>query len=106
MRGASKQRLYIEEHGDGEPVLLIEGLGQSMWAWREQIPVFADHYRTIAFDTRGTGRSPVAMSTMPRRLGRRPARTAARMRRRGGDAGISRRATRRGKKIERWRAPW
>jgi 3-oxoadipate enol-lactonase len=59
MRGAPTQRLYVEEHGEGEPLLLIEGLGQSMWAWREQVPVFARHYRTIAFDTRGTGRSYV-----------------------------------------------
>jgi pimeloyl-ACP methyl ester carboxylesterase len=57
MRGAPTQRLYVEEHGDGDPLLLIEGLGQSMWAWREQVPVFARHYRTISFDTRGTGRS-------------------------------------------------
>src|SRR2546426_168825 len=59
MRGSSRQRLYGEEQGEGEPLLLIEGLGQSMWAWREQVPVFARHYRTIAFDTRGTGRSAV-----------------------------------------------
>jgi pimeloyl-ACP methyl ester carboxylesterase len=52
-------RLYVEEHGDGEPLLLVEGLGQSMWAWREQMPVFARRFSTIAFDTRGTGRSPV-----------------------------------------------
>jgi pimeloyl-ACP methyl ester carboxylesterase len=59
MRGAPTHQLYVEEHGNGEPLLLIEGLGQSMWAWREQIPVFARWYRTIAFDTRGTGRSAV-----------------------------------------------
>jgi 3-oxoadipate enol-lactonase len=59
MRGASTQQLYVEEHGKGESVLLLEGLGQSLWAWREQIPAFAGHFRTIAFDTRGTGRSPV-----------------------------------------------
>src|ERR1700716_946954 len=59
MRGAQTQRLYVEERGQGEPLLLIEGLGQSMWAWREQISLFARHYRTIAFDTRGTGRSRV-----------------------------------------------
>jgi 3-oxoadipate enol-lactonase len=59
MRSAPTQQLYVEEHGEGEPLLLIEGLGQSMWAWREQVPVFARHYRTIAFDTRGTGRSRV-----------------------------------------------
>jgi 3-oxoadipate enol-lactonase len=52
-------RLYVEEHGEGEPLLLVEGLGQSIWAWREQIPVFAERFRTIAYDTRGTGRSPV-----------------------------------------------
>jgi 3-oxoadipate enol-lactonase len=57
MCGAPTQRLYVEEQGEGEALLLIEGLGQSMWAWREQIPAFSRHYRTIAFDTRGTGRS-------------------------------------------------
>ena len=40
-------------------LLLIQGLGQAMWAWREQVPVFAQRFRTITFDTRGTGRSPV-----------------------------------------------
>lgn len=57
MRVAPTQHLYVEEHGDGQPLLLIEGLGQSMWAWREQVPVFAQRFRTIAYDTRGTGRS-------------------------------------------------
>jgi pimeloyl-ACP methyl ester carboxylesterase len=53
------QRLHVEEHGEGKPLLFIEGLGQSMWAWRKQVPVFARRYRTIGFDTRGTGRSYV-----------------------------------------------
>lgn len=51
-------RLHVEEHGDGTPLLLIQGLGQGLWAWREQIPVLAGRFRTIAYDTRGTGRSP------------------------------------------------
>jgi 3-oxoadipate enol-lactonase len=59
MRGGLRERLHVEEHGEGEPLLLLEGLGQSLWAWHEQIPTFAGHYRTIAFDTRGTGRSAV-----------------------------------------------
>jgi pimeloyl-ACP methyl ester carboxylesterase len=56
---AAASKLYVEEHGEGEPLLLIQGLGQGLWAWREQVPVFARSFRTIAFDTRGTGRSPV-----------------------------------------------
>ena len=59
MRTSAAQQLFVEERGDGDPLLLIEGLGQSMWAWREQVPVFAERFRTIAFDTRGTGRSVV-----------------------------------------------
>jgi len=59
MHAPAKQALYVEEHGRGEPLLLIEGLGQSMWAWREQVPVFAGRFRTIVYDTRGTGRSAV-----------------------------------------------
>src|SRR5919199_3096853 len=51
-------RLHVEEHGDGEPLLLIQGLGQGMWAWREQLAAFAERFRVIAYDTRGTGRSP------------------------------------------------
>jgi 3-oxoadipate enol-lactonase len=58
MRAPARSKLYVEEHGEGDPLLLIEGLGQAMWAWREQIPVLARHFRTIAYDTRGTGRSP------------------------------------------------
>jgi 3-oxoadipate enol-lactonase len=54
---AGSKELYVEEHGEGDPVLLVEGLGQAMWAWREQVPVFAQRFRTITFDTRGTGRS-------------------------------------------------
>jgi 3-oxoadipate enol-lactonase len=51
--------LHVEEHGSGETVLLHQGLGQGSWAWRYQVPAFAQRLRTIAFDTRGTGRSPV-----------------------------------------------
>jgi 3-oxoadipate enol-lactonase len=51
--------LYVEEHGSGPVVLLLAGLGQASWVWRSQVDVFADDFRTIAFDTRGTGLSPV-----------------------------------------------
>src|SRR5262245_35545736 len=51
--------LYAEVHGSGATLLLHQGLGQGSWAWRFQVPVFAERFRTIVFDTRGTGRSPV-----------------------------------------------
>jgi len=51
--------LHVEEHGDGEPLLLLQGLGQGAWAWRFQVRAFAERFRTIVYDQRGTGRSPV-----------------------------------------------
>jgi pimeloyl-ACP methyl ester carboxylesterase len=49
--------LYYEEKGQGEPLLLIMGLGASTLSWAEQIPTFAREYRVVAFDNRGAGRS-------------------------------------------------
>jgi 3-oxoadipate enol-lactonase len=49
--------LYYEEHGAGEPLLLIMGLAADSTAWMFQVPEFAEKYRTIVFDNRGVGRS-------------------------------------------------
>jgi pimeloyl-ACP methyl ester carboxylesterase len=49
--------VYYEEQGSGEPLLLIMGLAADSTAWLFQIPDFSPHYRTIAFDNRGVGRS-------------------------------------------------
>jgi 3-oxoadipate enol-lactonase len=38
-------------------VLLIQGLGYAVWAWREQLPALAASRHAIAFDNRGAGRS-------------------------------------------------
>jgi pimeloyl-ACP methyl ester carboxylesterase len=51
--------LHLEEHGEGETLLLHQGLGQGSWAWMYTAPVLAQQFRTVTFDTRGTGRSPV-----------------------------------------------
>ena len=61
----SVRGLHVEEHGEGEVLLLHQGLGQASWAWHHQVPVFAQHFRTIVFDTRGTGRSPVPIPCPP-----------------------------------------
>jgi pimeloyl-ACP methyl ester carboxylesterase len=49
--------LYYEEHGSGDPLLLIMGFATDSAAWIFQIPAFAERYRTIVFDNRGVGRS-------------------------------------------------
>jgi pimeloyl-ACP methyl ester carboxylesterase len=49
--------LYYEEHGQGDPLLLIMGFATDSTAWAFQVPSFAERYRTIAFDNRGVGRS-------------------------------------------------
>jgi len=49
--------LYYEEHGSGEPLLLIMGLATPSEGWTLQAPEFAKHYRTIVYDNRGVGRS-------------------------------------------------
>ena len=54
---ANGRSLYYEVHGDGEPLLLIMGLGQDLTAWALQVPAFAEHFRVVAFDNRDAGRS-------------------------------------------------
>jgi pimeloyl-ACP methyl ester carboxylesterase len=50
-------RIYWEEHGEGEPILLIMGLGYTLDMWHRTAPLLSRHYRTILFDNRGVGRS-------------------------------------------------
>jgi len=52
-------RIYWEERGSGDPILLIMGLGASLEAWDRAAPVLATRYRVILFDNRGVGRSDV-----------------------------------------------
>lgn len=49
--------LYVEEHGEGTPLLLCQGLGYAVWAWERQLPALARAHRTLAYDHRGSGRS-------------------------------------------------
>src|SRR5712691_12441450 len=49
--------LYYDEHGSGDPLLLVMGLAADSAAWMFQVPDFARHHRTIVFDNRGVGRS-------------------------------------------------
>ena len=49
--------LYYETAGEGEPLLLLHGLGSSVRDWENQISEMAKSYRVIACDVRGSGRS-------------------------------------------------
>src|SRR3712207_194537 len=49
--------LYYEETGSGPPLLLIAGLGGNTLGWVMLLPALAQHFRVIAFDNRGAGRS-------------------------------------------------
>ncbi|MEJ2738596.1 MAG: alpha/beta fold hydrolase, partial [Dehalococcoidia bacterium] len=49
--------IYYEEHGEGEPLLLIHGLGSSTRDWELQVPVLSEHYRVITVDLRGHGQT-------------------------------------------------
>lgn len=56
---ASGLELNYEEQGAGAPLLLIMGTGADRRFWSAQVPAYAEHYRTIVYDSRGVGRSTV-----------------------------------------------
>jgi len=65
-------KMYYEIHGQGEPLLLIKGLGGHSLDWGWIIPQkLADRYEVILFDNRGARRSdqpagPFAIEQMAR----------------------------------------
>jgi pimeloyl-ACP methyl ester carboxylesterase len=48
-------RIHVAEAGEGDPLVLLHGWPQNWWEWRHLIPRFADDYRLICLDTRGSG---------------------------------------------------
>jgi pimeloyl-ACP methyl ester carboxylesterase len=53
-------RIRWETRGEGEPVLLVQGLGYTLEMWHRVAPVIADAgFRVVSFDNRGVGRSDV-----------------------------------------------
>jgi pimeloyl-ACP methyl ester carboxylesterase len=58
-------KIYWEERGEGEPLLLIMGLGYTLDMWHRSLPILSRHYRTISFDNRGVGRSDVPPGPYP-----------------------------------------
>lgn len=54
---ANGVRFYVETYGQGPPVLLLHGNGESIGSFRHQIAAFAQDYRVIAVDSRDHGQS-------------------------------------------------
>lgn len=50
-------QIYYEIHGDGEPLILISGLGGDRTFWQDSLKYFSTDYQVIIFDTRGIGRT-------------------------------------------------
>jgi len=58
-------KIYWDEQGSGEPLLLIMGLSYPSYMWHRTRPVLAKRFRTIAFDNRGVGQSDVPAGVYP-----------------------------------------
>lgn len=54
----SARGLYFEEHGAGDPLLLLHGGLGGVHSWPAQIPALATRYRVIVPEQRGRGRTP------------------------------------------------
>jgi 3-oxoadipate enol-lactonase len=58
-------KIFWEETGKGEPILLIMGLGWVSQMWHRTRALLAKKYRVITFDNRGVGRSDVPPGPYP-----------------------------------------
>src|SRR6201987_3059983 len=58
-------RIYWDEQGMGDPILLIMGLAYPSSMWFRTRPVLSKQFRTIAFDNRGIGQSDVPPGPYP-----------------------------------------
>lgn len=49
--------MYYEIYGEGEPLVLIMGLGMDLQGWIFQVPEFVKHFKVLIFDNRGIGKT-------------------------------------------------
>jgi len=48
-------RIYYEDIGRGEPLILLHGFGETHATWAKMAPELARHYRVISIDLKGMG---------------------------------------------------
>jgi pimeloyl-ACP methyl ester carboxylesterase len=52
------QQIYYEVHGDGEPLILVMGIGYDSALWKlQQVPALSKRFQVVIFDNRDAGRS-------------------------------------------------
>ena len=51
------RRVFYEEHGSGDPVLLVNGLGADHTAWALQTESLRESFRVVVFDNPGVGQT-------------------------------------------------
>jgi len=54
----NESRLYFQEFGSSQPLILIAGLASDSQSWLPVIVKLSKYFRVIIFDNRGVGRSP------------------------------------------------
>ena len=52
-----ERRVFYEEHGSGDPVLLVNGLGADHTAWALQTEYLQESFRVVSFDNPGVGQT-------------------------------------------------
>lgn len=55
----NETKLYYEVMGEGHPLVLIHGGAVDRRMWDDQFQAFAEHYRVIRYDLRGSGKSEI-----------------------------------------------
>lgn len=61
-------QIYFEEHGEGEPLLLIPGFAAGAWIWFKQVAPLSTKFRVVTFDPRGIGQSSFRFEPLTIRL--------------------------------------
>lgn len=59
-----KGTLYYQVGGKGDALLLLHGNGESSDIFAQQFPFFTKHFRVIALDTRGHGKSDLGVERL------------------------------------------
>ena len=54
-------RLYFQDRGSGPPIVFVHGWGLDLSYWAPVIERLSGSYRTVAYDSRGAGRSTGAL---------------------------------------------